>query len=177
MSNTIPLKRRKQILKLLKKNIIENKDSILDALTKDYSKPHFESLSSEYNLVLNELDYTLKNIDNLCRDERVSPSLMNFPSRSKIKRLPYGKVLLIGPWNYPFQLIFSPLIGAIAAGNTIVVKPSELSEYTSDICKKIIDISFSKEEVSCRLGGVEVAQELLAQRWDYIFFYRKCKGG
>ena len=177
MSNTISLKRRKQVLKSLKKNIVNNKESILDALTKDYSKPHFESLSSEYNLVLNELDYTLKNIDNLCRDERVSPSLMNFPSRSKIKRLPYGKVLLIGPWNYPFQLIFSPLIGAIAAGNTVVVKPSELSEHTSNICEKIIKISFEKEEVSCRLGGVEVAQELLSQRWDYIFFTGSVKVG
>jgi aldehyde dehydrogenase (NAD+) len=100
----------------------------------------------------------------------VLPSLLNFPSTDYIYKEPYGKVLIIAPWNYPYQLALCPLIAAVAAGNQVVVKPSELTPNTSNIVAKIISETFDENHVKCVEGGVEITQQLLAQRWDYIFF-------
>lgn len=168
---------RKQLLLKLKKEIIKSEDEICDALYKDFKKPRFESLAAETQFALSELQYVIDNLRFWCKPERTSSSLANFPSSSYIYSEPYGTVLIISPWNYPFLLSISPLIGAIAAGNTAVIKPSELTPVTSKIIAKIIKNVFSEEHVTVIEGGVSVAQELLQQKWDYIFFTGSSKVG
>ncbi|MFD2588880.1 aldehyde dehydrogenase [Croceitalea marina] len=161
---------RKQALQKLKKEILKFEDVICDALYEDFKKPKFESLATETQFVLSELQYVLNNIAIWSKPQRTSSNLVNFPSTSHIYSEPYGTVLIISPWNYPFLLSMSPLIGAIAAGNTAVVKPSELTPNTSKVITKIIANTFPKEYVTVVEGGVAVSQELLKQKWNYIFF-------
>lgn len=161
---------RKQSLKKLKKVIEKREDDICNALYTDFKKPKFESLVSETQFVLAELNHILANIDFWARPKKVSGSLGSFPSKDWIQYEPFGNVLVISPWNYPFMLAISPLIGAVAAGNTVVLKPSELSPATSKILTEIIDEAFDANHVSVIEGGVEVSQELLSNTWDYIFF-------
>ncbi len=161
---------RKKALKRLQKEIIVMEDAICDALYDDFKKPKFETLAAETQFVLAELKLMIKNIDLWARPERKSATLMNWPSSDWIYKEPYGAVLIIAPWNYPFQLAIAPLIGAIAAGNTVVIKPSEATPNTSKIILDIISAVFTEEHVGVLEGGVEVSQDLLAQKWDYIFF-------
>ncbi len=164
------VKFRKQSLIRLKKQIIKFEDEICDALHQDFKKPKFESLATETQFVLSELQYVLNNLKIWSKPQRTSSNLVNFPSTSRIYSEPYGTVLIISPWNYPFLLSMSPLIGAIAAGNTAVVKPSELTPNTSKVVAKIIANTFPKEYVSTVEGGIAISQELLKQKWNYIFF-------
>lgn len=161
---------RKEALKRLQKEIIAREDDIAEAIYKDFKKPKFETLAAETQFVLAELKLTLKNIDHWAAPERKSASLMNWPSSDWIYREPYGAVLIIAPWNYPFQLAFAPMIAAVAAGNTVVVKPSEVTPHTASIISEIVSAVFATEHVTVVEGGVEVSQELLAEKWDYIFF-------
>lgn len=161
---------RKQLLKALRETIINREDVILKAIYSDLKKPAFEALATEINLVIAEIGNTLKHIDNWTRPKRVSSSILNYPSSNTIYPEPYGRVLIISPWNYPFALAMMPLIGALAAGNTIVLKPSELSPNTSSIIAEILQDIFPKEHVVVVLGDKQIAQELLEFRWDYIFF-------
>ncbi|SHJ14964.1 aldehyde dehydrogenase [Flavobacterium terrae] len=161
---------RKIALQKLLKNIIIHEDEILDALYKDFKKPRFEGVISETSYVVNDLKYTLKNLSSWSKPKRVFPSLLNFPSTDKIYSEPYGRVLIISPWNYPFQLAFSPLIAAIAAGNSVTLKPSELTPYTSAIVSKIVRESFDVKQALVVTGDYTIAQDLLQKRWDYIFF-------
>lgn len=161
---------RKNALKKLRKEIIAREDDIADAIYKDFKKPKFETLALETQFVLAELKQTLKHIDFWSRPERISPTLINWPSSDWIYKEPYGAVLIIAPWNYPFQLAFAPLIGAIAAGNTAVIKPSEVTPNTSALISEIVQAVFMAEHVSVIEGGVDVSQQLLAEKWDYIFF-------
>ncbi len=161
---------RKQYLKLLYQEISDREDAICDALYADFKKPRFESLATETQFALGELKYAIKHVERWSRPKRVASSLINFPSREWIQSEPFGRVLIIAPWNYPFMLVISPLIGALAAGNTAVVKPSELSPNTSKIIAEIIKKVFPPEYVAVVEGGVEVSTELLAEKWDYIFF-------
>ena len=174
---TKDLKFRKQALLKLKKEIIKSEDEICDALFQDFKKPKFESLAAETQFALSELQYVIDNLAFWSKPERTSSSLANFPSSSYIYSEPYGTVLIISPWNYPFLLSISPLIGAIAAGNTAVIKPSELTPVTSSLIAKIIKNVFSEEHVTVIEGGIPVAQELLQQKWDYIFFTGSSKVG
>lgn len=161
--------RKQTLIKLL--NTIQHYDSeIIKALNDDFKKPAFEAVATETSYIESELKHTINNINNWAKPKMVLPSLLNFPSTDYIYREPYGKVLIIAPWNYPYQLALCPLIAAVAAGNQIVLKPSELTPNTSRIISKIISETFDTNHVSCIEGGVEVAQELLSQRWDYIFF-------
>jgi aldehyde dehydrogenase (NAD+) len=161
--------RKKTLLKLLV--AIENSQKeISQAIYADFKKPEFESYLTETNFVLSELKKTLKNITKWAKPKMVFPSLLNFPSTDYIYSEPYGKVLIIAPWNYLFQLSMLPLIAAVAAGNQVVLKPSELTPNTSKLLSKIIQDVFEKDHVEVIQGGVEVSQNLLAQRWDYIFF-------
>lgn len=164
------IKFRKQALIRLKKEIVKSEDEICDALYQDFKKPRFESLATETQFVLSELQYVINNIDHWSKPERTSSNLVNFPSSSYINSEPYGNVLIISPWNYPFLLSMSPLIGAIAAGNTVVLKPSELTSKTSGVITKIIKNVFEEEYATVVEGGVKVSQELLKQKWNYIFF-------
>ncbi len=161
---------RKQKLIQLLHAIELHEESIIEALYQDFKKPAFEAVITETAYILNELRDTIKNIEKWAKPKRVWPSLLNFPSTDVIYKEPYGKVLIIAPWNYPFQLAFSPLIAAIAAGNQVVLKPSEISLNTSQIISKIILECFEVNHVICVEGGVEKAEELLKERWDYIFF-------
>ena len=108
---------RKQSLIRLKKAIITHEDLIIDALYKDLKKPKFEAYTAEIAVVITELDYFIKNIEKLSRPKRLKSSFLNFPSKDYIYQDPYGRVLIIAPWNYPFQLLINPLAAAIAAGN------------------------------------------------------------
>ena len=161
---------RKETLKKLLYNIQKSEDLIVQALYDDFKKPEFEAVLTETNYVISELKDTIKNINNWAEPKRVFPSLLNFPSTDYIYKEPYGNVLVIAPWNYPFQLALCPLIAAVAAGNRVVLKPSELTPHTSAIIAKLIEKTFHINHVEVFEGGVEVSNKLLAKRWDYIFF-------
>lgn len=161
---------RKETLKKLLHNIQKSEDLIVKALYDDFKKPEFEAVLTETNYVISELKDTIKNIHAWAKPKNVFPSLLNFPSTDYIYKEPYGNVLVIAPWNYPFQLALCPLISAVAAGNRVVLKPSELTPHTSAIIAKIIEKTFHINHVEVFEGGVEVSNKLLANRWDYIFF-------
>lgn len=161
---------RKAILKKLLDTIITHETEITNALYADFKKPEFEAVLTETNYVITELKDTIKNIKKWAKPKMVLPSILNFPSTDYIYSEPYGKVLIIAPWNYPFQLAICPLVSAIAAGNQVVLKPSELTPHTSAVITKIIKQTFAVNHVEVVEGGVEASQSLLAQRWDYIFF-------
>lgn len=161
---------RKESLKKLLHSILIHEEAIIEALYQDFKKCPFEAIVTETNYVIADLKHTLKNIDSWAKPKRIFPSILNFPSQDFIYSEPYGNVLIIAPWNYPFHLALCPLIAAVAAGNQVVVKPSELTPNTSAIIKKILSQSFDIHLVEVIEGGVETATKLLAQRWDYIFF-------
>ncbi|MDC3079645.1 aldehyde dehydrogenase family protein, partial [Flavobacteriaceae bacterium] len=167
---TLSVKSRKQLLKKLKQVILSEEAAINQALYKDLGKSTSETFLSEVGLVLTEIDYFLHHLTQLAQSKRVKSSLLNWPSRDYIIPEPYGVMLHISPWNYPFQLVFTPLIGAIAAGNTIVVKPSELAPNTADCVENIIKLAFPSEWVTVVQGGPEVGKSLLAERWDFIMY-------
>lgn len=161
---------RKETLKKLLKTIIKYEDEIVEALHKDFKKPGFEAVLTETNYVISDLKETIKNITKWSKPKRVFPSILNFPSTDYIYSEPYGNVLIISPWNYPYQLALCPLMAAVAAGNKVTLKPSELTPHTSSIIAKIVRETFDNKHVVAILGDVGMAQELLKQRWDYIFF-------
>ena len=161
--------RKETLIKLLNEVII-HENEIVQALYDDFKKPAFEAVLTETSYVILELKDTIKNLKNWAKPKRVFPSILNFPSTDYIYKEPYGKVLILAPWNYPFQLALCPLISAVAAGNQVVLKPSELTPKTSEIITKIIAKVFDKNHVTVVEGGVEVSQQLLSERWDYIFF-------
>ena len=161
---------RKEALQKLLKTITVHEEEILEALYKDFKKPKFEGILTETAYVIADLKNTLKNLNAWAKPKRVTPSLLNFPSTDYIYKDPYGKVLIISPWNYPFQLAFSPLIAAIAAGNSITLKPSELTPYTAAVISKIVRETFDVRHALVVTGDASIAQDLLKKRWDYIFF-------
>ncbi|MDP2089033.1 MAG: aldehyde dehydrogenase [Flavobacteriaceae bacterium] len=161
---------RKKALKRLLEEVQNNEEAIQNALYQDFKKPAFESYISEIGIVISELKLAIKKLNQWSKPKTVIPSVLNFPSWEKIYQEPYGTVLIIGPWNYPFLLSMAPLIGAIAAGNTVVVKPSELTPKTSQLVVDIIEKCFDKSHAAVIQGDVLIAQKLLSIRWDYIFF-------
>ena len=167
---TQSIKYRKDTLLKLKKVILAKESKILEALYKDLKKPEFEAYSSEIGFVLAELNYFIKNINRLAKPKRVNGFLLNFPARDYIYSDPFGRVLIMAPWNYPFQLVINPLIAAVAAGNCVVCKPSEITEHTSKIIAEVIAEVFDQQHVCVIEGGIEINQYLLKQKWDYIFF-------
>ena len=161
---------RKEILTRLLNAVIVHENEIVSALKADFNKPEFETVVTETSYVISDLKYTIKNISNWAKPEMVFPFILNIPSSDTIYKEPYGKVLVIAPWNYPFQLALCPVISAVAAGNQVVLKPSELTPNTAAIIQKIIAAIFPINHVEVIQGDAEVATQLLAQRWDYIFF-------
>lgn len=161
---------RKKQLQSLQKELTKREDDILKALHADFKKSEYEGVMTETSIVLAELKTTIKKLNSWSKPKRVTPALLNFPSSAKIHKEPYGITLIIAPWNYPYQLALAPLIGAIAAGNTVVLKPSELTPNTSTIIREIIESIFDKKYITVIEGGVDISQKLLAERWDYIFF-------
>lgn len=161
---------RKEVLIKLLNVITTHENEIIQALHDDFRKPAFEAVLTETNYVISELKDTIKNLYKWAKPKKVFPSILNFPSTDYIYKEPYGKVLIIAPWNYPFQLALCPLISAVAAGNQVILKPSELTPKTAEIITKIIKKTFHTNHVEVVQGGVEVTQKLLSKRWDYIFF-------
>ncbi|MFV8341864.1 aldehyde dehydrogenase [Flavobacterium sp. XS2P39] len=161
---------RKEVLIKLLNVITTHENEIIQALHDDFRKPAFEAVLTETNYVISELKDTIKNLYKWAKPKKVFPSILNFPSTDYIYKEPYGKVLIIAPWNYPFQLALCPLISAVAAGNQVILKPSELTPKTAEIITKIIEKTFHNDHVEVVQGGVEVTQNLLSKRWDYIFF-------
>jgi aldehyde dehydrogenase (NAD+) len=161
---------RKNSLKKLLANVIKYEDEIIKALYDDFKKPAFEALATETSYIISDLKDTINNIERYSKPKKVWFTILNFPSKDFIISEPYGKVLIIAPWNYPFQLAICPLVAAVSAGNSVVLKPSELTPHTSAIIAKIISESFNKSHVDVEQGGVEKSSELLTRRWDYIFF-------
>lgn len=170
MSYKFSISKRKEALVKLMDEIIRRENEIIQALYEDFKKPPFESIATETSYIISELKNTIKNIEKWARIKNVTPSILNFPSTDYIVKEPYGEVLIIAPWNYPFQLAMGPLIAAVAAGNQVTLKPSELTPKTSAVILKITEKVFTNQHVKVIEGGVEVTQKLLSQRWDYIFF-------
>lgn len=164
------IKYRKACLKKLYRCIKKYENEIFSALYYDFKKPELEVVLTETNIVYSELKAAINNIYSWAKPKRVFPSLLNFPSSDAIYNDPYGNVLIIAPWNYPFQLAICPLIGAVAAGNKVTLKPSELSPNTSSIINKIVSEVFDKNHVEVIEGGIEASESLLTKHWDYIFF-------
>lgn len=169
-NHTKPYSFRLQQLKKLKQALQENQEMLAKALQADLHKSFFESYMAEVGIAIHELNHAIKNLKKWMRHKRVSTPFMHFHARSFIVPEPYGVVLLISPWNYPVQLTFSPLIGAIAAGNCVIIKPSEESPHVSKAIAQIIEKAFPLEYISVVEGGVPQAQELLQKKFDYIFF-------
>lgn len=167
---TLPVNYRIDKLKQLKKAIQKNEKEILDALYADLGKSEFEAFSGEVGLSVREISFHIRNLKRWSKPKRVSTPLFLFPSKSYICKQPYGKVLIMVPFNYPLMLAIIPLVGAISAGNVAIIKPSELTAKTTVVINKIISETFEPEHVAVMQGGVEVGRELLAQRWDMIFF-------
>jgi len=167
---TKPNAYRIQKLKALRKEINTRELEIHEALNQDMRKSAFEAMTSETVLVSKELSLMIKMLPLWSRVRRAKSSLINFPSKDYIKPEPFGNTLMISPWNYPFQLAITPLIGAVAAGNTVVLKPSEYAPHTSVVIKKIIANVFDPGHVSVMEGDASVATELLKKRWDFIMF-------
>jgi aldehyde dehydrogenase (NAD+) len=163
--------RRQQLLQL-KKAVLHYEDELQAALYTDLKKSPEESWVTEIGFLLSELNFTLKHLKKWMRRERVPTNLLNFPSRSYIYKEPLGVALIIGPWNYPMQLLLTPLVGAIAAGCCAVVKPSEFAPATAAVLQKIISEAFSKEYILYVQGdGATIVPQLMnGFRFDHVFY-------
>ncbi|SDD61108.1 aldehyde dehydrogenase (NAD+) [Terribacillus halophilus] len=157
-------------LNKLKDLIHAHEQAILDAVKQDLNKSEMEARRAEVGLVLSEIDFTLENLASWAETKEVPTASSHEGAKSYIKPEPYGSVLVIAPWNYPFQLAVSPLVGAIAGGNTAVLKPSELTPKTSAILSRIFNDHFPDEYLHVVEGEVETSTALLKEDFDYIFF-------
>ncbi len=174
---TLNLEFRMNALKKLKKAILEFENRGKEALKKDLNKSEFESYMGEFGGVLIEIDFHLKNLKKWTKVRKVKTPLFLKPSYSRIMYEPYGVSLILSPWNYPFQLAIMPIIGAISAGNTVILKPSELAKNISSLLSELISSVFDEEYITVIEGGVEETTELLKQRFDFIFFTGSTKVG
>ncbi|NLU53685.1 MAG: aldehyde dehydrogenase [Clostridiaceae bacterium] len=157
-------------LKRLRSAVKEYENKIIDALKADLNKSEFEAYSTEIGFVLEEIGFTLKHLKSWVKPEKVKTPITHFGSKSYIYPEPYGVALIIAPWNYPFQLVIAPLIGAIAAGNCAVLKPSEFTPRTSEVLKELIKELYPEEYITVVQGGIETSQALLKEKYDTIFF-------
>lgn len=167
---TRPLAFRRQALLRLRETLLRHEAQLLAALHEDLGRPPQEAYASEMAYVLAEIDAAVRELPLWMHGRRVPTPALLFPATSRIEPEPYGNVLVISPWNYPVQLLLVPLAGAVAAGNCVIAKPSELAPATSRVLAAIIAASFETAHVACVDGGAEAAQALLAQRFDFIFF-------
>jgi aldehyde dehydrogenase (NAD+) len=163
---------KERILKLkrLYQTILENEAKIEEAIFLDFKKSKTETAISELGVVLGELRHTIKHLRTWMQTQSVSTPLTLFGSSSEIMYEPKGVCLIISPWNYPFNLTFAPLISAVAAGNCCIIKPSEFTKHSSALIKKMVEHTFSQEEVFVAEGDVSVAQTLLDLPFNHIFF-------
>jgi aldehyde dehydrogenase (NAD+) len=159
---------RLEQLKLLKQAILDRQEAIVAAVNADLNRSEFEAYFEIASI--SEINYALKHLKSWAKPKKVPTPIDQFPASAKIFPEPLGVVLIIGPWNYPFQLMISPLVGAIAAGNCAVLKPSELAVNTSRVVTELVENTFSPAYITSVEGGVETSQQLLAEKFDHIFF-------
>lgn len=152
------------------KLVEEQRAGLNNVLKQDLNKPEAEAFMMEVNFVRNELVYTLNHLSDWVKPEKVKKNLVVMMDDAYIKREPYGIVLILGAWNYPIQLTLGPMVGAIAAGNCIILKPSEVSPKTAQFLEAIIPKYLDKECVKVINGGVQETTDLLTERFDYIFY-------
>ncbi len=167
---TFPVDFRIRALKRLKACILRREQAILDALQKDLGKSDFESYMCEVGMVLSELSYLIKHVKKFAKPHKVSTPIAQFHSRSYTQAVPYGNTLVMSPWNYPFLLTLSPVADAIAAGNTVLVKPSAYSPVTAQLIFEIVQECFAEEHVAVVLGGRQENACLMEKKFDFIFF-------
>ena len=173
----ISVEERVRFLKNLKNEIKLNEEDIYKALDLDLKKPRFETFATEIGFLLNEIELFIKKLRSWSKPKGIRSALINFPSKDYIIFEPYGKVLVISPWNYPFQLALLPAMSAFAAGNSVLLKPSEHTPNTSKLIKKIVEKVFPTELMSVIEGDSKTASKLLEKKWDYIFFTGSVKIG
>ncbi|WP_233522354.1 aldehyde dehydrogenase [Chitinophaga silvatica] len=168
---TLPYSFRRQQLKLLKKGIKKFEERILSALQADLRKHPVEAYSSEVGFLYEEINYMLENLKSWMEPEIVSSPFVTYPSSSRVYKQPLGLTLIIGPWNYPFMLLISPLLGAIAGGNCAIIKPSELAPNTAVVTAELIKEVFDPAYITVVQGdGAEVIPGLMSHRFDHVFF-------
>ena len=160
---------RIEILKKMRSVIIEHEEEIVDAIWQDFHKPRFEVIATESRFVIKEINYAIRNLKTWSRSKRVRTPIVHFWSHSYVVAQPYGQVLVLSPWNFPFQLAFMPVIGALAAGNCVVLKVSQQAVHITKVIGKILD-HFPKELVAMTNGDHGISEFLLEQKFDYIFF-------
>ncbi len=161
--------RRKQLEKL-NSMFKQFEAEMYEALKKDLNKSEHEALTTELGILFKEVSFAIKHLKEWMEDEPVDAPLTHKGTKNYLIYEPYGNILVIAPWNYPIQLAFAPVIGAIAAGNTVVLKPSELAPHTSAVMKRMVEATFAPEYFAVVEGDKEVSEQLLEQRFDYIFF-------
>ena len=161
--------RREQLL-ALRALLTENSAEIQQALARDLGKSALEAHMTEIGITVSAIDYALKNLKKWTAPRRLNVPLSLMPGRASLVREPLGTVLIIAPWNYPVQLLFAPLIGALAAGNTVVLKPSEVAEEVSHLLAQLVPQYLDQQAIALVEGGVQETTELLAQRFDHIFY-------
>ncbi|HEK9100242.1 aldehyde dehydrogenase [Bacillus pfraonensis] len=161
---------RKQNLKRLYEGIQQYESDIFQALKLDLNKSDHESFTTEVGYVLKEISFLMKHLSSWSKPKRVRTALTHVGSKGKVVPEPYGVTLVMAPWNYPFQLAIAPLVGAIAAGNTVVLKPSELTPNVSSLLANMLRELFPAELVAVVEGGIEESTALLKEPFDYIFF-------
>jgi aldehyde dehydrogenase (NAD+) len=157
-------------LQQLQRMIQENEPRILAGLKKDLQKPDLEAYAAEISFLLAEIQYVKKRLPKWVKPVSVKTMWLHFPAKSYILKEPYGVICIIGPWNYPFQLVLSPLVGAIAAGNCAMIKPSEVSPHTAAVLAELIPAYFQPEYITVIQGGVSETTDLLTLPFDYIFY-------
>ncbi|RQO40783.1 aldehyde dehydrogenase [Chryseobacterium sp. KBW03] len=168
---------RKMYLEKLKSLIISNENMLYEAINKDFGKSKFDTFTTELSFILNDINYYLKHLKSLSKPKKVSTNLPNQLGSSKIHADPLGCTLVIGAWNYPYQLSLSPLIAAIAAGNCCILKPSEIAENTMKAMASIINENFPPEYLYVYEGGIDETTVLLRLKFDKIFFTGSTKVG
>lgn len=168
--HTRSLKTRKEMLWKLHTLILENEALLAEAIYKDFKKSHLVTVENELSLPLGEINVAIRNLGKWSRSKRRLTNLSNFPASTRSVPVPFGVTLVIGPWNYPYMLSLIPAISALAAGNTVVLKPSEITAHASVALATLINSNFPRELFFVQEGGVEETTALLAQKFDKIFF-------
>lgn len=161
---------RKQHLKLLYRMINENQEAIVEAVNKDMGRPAYESYAADVGIVLTEIKYALKHLKRWMKPKKVNTGIAFFKSSAAIERIPFGVALVVSAWNYPVYTLIRPLVSVLAAGNTAILKPSELSVHSSKLIDKLVDQYFPDKIVEVIPGGPETGQAMLHQNFDLIVF-------
>lgn len=174
---TKDLRFRKMYLEKLREVIIQNENLLYETIYEDFGKSKFDTFTTEISFVLNDINYYLKNLKSFSKPRKVTTNLVNQFGKSRIHYEPLGNILVIGAWNYPYQLSLSPIVAALAAGNCCILKPSEIALNTMKVMAKIINENFPSEYLHVYEGGIDETTEILKLKFDKIFFTGSTKVG